>query len=133
MSNYHTYEGKLFKIVDGDTVDMVIHLGLGLFKLTRLRLAHVAAPEIWGVDKTSREYAEGMKAKEKVFLWFKAATSPMVVNIYGQGVHGRWIAEIRAENLPDTLNKHLSAAGFGSKMKMNLRKVNLFSLFPDFK
>ena len=43
---------EVVKVVDGDTVDIILDLGFGLFKKERVRIAGIDTPEKRTRDKT---------------------------------------------------------------------------------
>lgn len=45
MINLHHYRGKVLKVVDGDTVDILIDLGFEVHRKVRCRLLGVNTPE----------------------------------------------------------------------------------------
>jgi len=67
-----TYNAKLLKVVDGDTVDLRIDLGFKVFTEQRFRLAGINAPELHSKDPAERERG-------------KAATEHLKTLIMGEG------------------------------------------------
>ena len=63
QKNYYLYKATVTRVVDGDTVDLEIDLGMSVFAKQRIRLAGINTPETYGVKKDSEEYAAGIKAK----------------------------------------------------------------------
>jgi len=57
------YKAQVTKVVDGDTIKVLVDLGLDTLQRLTLRFHGVNTPEIFGVPKDSDEYAQGMKAK----------------------------------------------------------------------
>ena len=47
---YH-YKATVNRVIDGDTVDMIMDLGFGVSKLVRIRLADIGAPEVKGDER----------------------------------------------------------------------------------
>lgn len=61
---YH-YSAVIRKVVDGDTLEIDIDLGLSMWvHHERIRLFGVNTPEVYGVKKGSAEWVEGNKASE---------------------------------------------------------------------
>ena len=59
----YTYAIKeVVKVVDGDTIDVIIDLGFNLTKKERIRLAGIDAPESRTTDLNEKKY--GVEAKE---------------------------------------------------------------------
>lgn len=46
MSRIHIYQAKIAEVIDGDTFDLVIDLGFGVFTQQRMRLYGIDAPEM---------------------------------------------------------------------------------------
>lgn len=58
----YTYKAKLVKIVDGDTVDLIVDLGFDTFRKERFRLYGINAPESRTRDLKEKE--KGLAAKK---------------------------------------------------------------------
>jgi endonuclease YncB( thermonuclease family) len=70
-------------VVDGDTIDVMVSLGFGVFSLVRFRLARIDAPEL----KTPA----GKALKERLS---QLVSKDVTLTSYGRDRYGRWIAEI---------------------------------------
>ena len=57
----YEYEMKVLRVVDGDTVDVIIDLGFDVFLEKRVRMAGVNAPE--SRTRNLEEKAKGLKTK----------------------------------------------------------------------
>ena len=66
MEPNYRYRAKLDRVVDGDTMDVVIDLGFYVELRERVRLAGIDTPEIYRVKKDSEEYKKGQEVKEYV-------------------------------------------------------------------
>ena len=96
MKNYKTYKNvKVIKIVDGDTMDVLIPIDVG-FNITvnikqRLRIRDLDTPEIYH-PSCIKEKWHGNEAKfvAKQLLENKIIT----INTYKTGKYGRYIADI---------------------------------------
>ena len=75
--------GSLSRVVDGDTLDVMVSLGFGVFSLVRFRLARIDAPEL----KTPA----GKALKERLS---QLVSKDVTLSSYGRDRYGRWIAEI---------------------------------------
>ena len=96
----YTYNAKVLRVVDGDTLDLMIDLGFRQFSKQRVRLYGVDTPETFGVKKGSAEWTAGVKAKAFVEHWL-ATHCPDGVMIkshdgkqLGQGKYGRWLVHV---------------------------------------
>jgi micrococcal nuclease len=57
----YTYQARVVRVVDGDTVDLMIDLGFGIHRAQRVRLDGIDAPEIRGGDPLVK--AAGLRTK----------------------------------------------------------------------
>lgn len=108
------YQASLLNVIDGDTVDMNVNLGLGFFVNARIRFLGVDAPEIYGVKKTSEEYGKGFVAKQLVAQWFYESSAPYYLQAEHKGIHGRWLGQIWAEIGESSLNDYMIAGGYSN-------------------
>jgi len=90
----YRYKAKLIKVIDGDTVDLDIDLGMNCHHHERIRLLGINAPETYGVKKESEEYKKGFKAKARVLVLLK--DRDLIVETYKdkKGKYGRYLAKI---------------------------------------
>ena len=64
-----TYRCKLKRVVDGDTVDVDIDLGFGIWQMNeRVRIMGIDTPESRTRDKVEKKYGLAAKAKLKSIL-----------------------------------------------------------------
>ena len=96
--NYYMYKAKVTKVVDGDTVDLEIDLGMNVFVKERIRLARINTPETFGVKKESKEYKAGMKAKERLVELVEGKEVAIETLKDKKGKYGRYIAELYITN-----------------------------------
>ena len=64
----YEYSSTLVKIVDGDTVDVLIDLGFNTTKKERVRLLGIDTPESATKDLVEKKL--GLEAKEYITQWF---------------------------------------------------------------
>ena len=88
------YCGVVTRVIDGDTVDADLDLGMNIHVKERIRLYGIDTPEIFGTPKESEEYKNGIKAKlfveERLLhkkLWFHTHKDT-------KGKYGRYLADI---------------------------------------
>lgn len=62
----YNYKATVERIVDGDTIDVVIDLGFKITTNQRIRLKDINTPETFNVKKDSEEYKKGFAAKQFV-------------------------------------------------------------------
>lgn len=83
----YQYQGRVTKVVDGDTLDVEVDLGFKVNIGIRLRLRGLNTPEVRGPERE-----EGLKAK--AFVKRKVEKARVVVNTYKVGKYGRYIADV---------------------------------------
>lgn len=115
----YEYYARVTRVVDGDTLDLDVDLGLKVHHHIRVRLQGVNTPEVYGIDKESDEFAEGIRAKRFVEAWLEAKGYDVVIKTEKdrKGKYGRWIGVIWALDGDDRqgqcLNDKLREEGWG--------------------
>lgn len=112
----YQYNAIVERIVDGDTLDLLIDLGFRTFVKQRVRLYGINTPETFGVKKGSAEYEAGKAATRFVYSWLDGEGSEVSIQSHdgkplGQGKYGRWLVEVLLPNDPVSLNDALVEAG----------------------
>ncbi len=108
---YH-YSAKVERIVDGDTMDVVIDLGFKITTFQRIRLAKINTPETYNVKRDSEEYQKGLASKEYVEQRIAANNNEIeletekVTEKYGRYIGTIWLADSKT-----TLNDELVEKG----------------------
>ena len=112
--NPYQYWGRVARVVDGDTVDIDVELGIEVKLFARFRLIGVDTPEIFGVKKTSEEYKQGIKAAEYVESVIPPGTWVEIRTYSGpREKYGRWLCEIFVNGL--NLNQDLIDKGYAQE------------------
>ena len=99
---------EVVRVIDGDTVDLILDLGFGLFKKERVRIAGVDTPE-----KRTRNLKEkmlGYDATDFVEKWFNAADE-IIVRTEKDGKYGRLLGWIHRGD--ECLNHRITDEGWG--------------------
>ena len=94
MTPDYAYIARGKRVVDGDTLDLIVDLGFRMSAAIRVRLAGVDTPEVYGVKKDSEEHARGVVASEFTRQWVKNSGDVVYVKTTKSGKYGRWIAEV---------------------------------------
>jgi micrococcal nuclease len=94
MLTKFVYDAHVMNIVDGDTYDVTIDLGMNVFHKTRIRLKDYDAPEIYGVSKDSDEYKQGIIAKQYAITQLLGKN--VIIKTYKdkREKYGRYLADI---------------------------------------
>jgi len=86
----YEYKCKLVKIVDGDTVDVDIDLGFGVWmKDERVRIMGIDTPESRTRDKVEKQFGLAAKKRLKELLG-KSAVLKTQVNKHGEDMRGKF-------------------------------------------
>ena len=110
------YRASVERVVDGDTLDLVIDLGFGVILTgdeARVRLLDVDTAEIFGSARDSEEYATGQRQKRFVEEWVAQAGPeewPVLIETRKddeRGKYGRWLAVVERRNDGAVLNDDL--------------------------
>lgn len=89
----YNYKAEMIRVVDANTIDLLVDLGFNIKVKIRVCLLDVNAPEIHGVKHDSAEYKQGIAATNYVLAWFEDATA-LEVRTKKTGKCGRWLGNI---------------------------------------
>lgn len=99
-ASFHTsYEGRVIRVIDGDTIEVAIEVAPGMVMEVDVRERDLDTPEKRrggrGGAQCPEEQALGKKVSQLVSSYLKPGTSVGVVNV-GLGKYaGRWVGDIR--------------------------------------
>ena len=83
----YTYCAKVVRVVDGDTIDVRIDVGFGIWLDERLRLKGINAPEVkTNAGKLAKQFLEKYLSK----------CPNVIIRTSKEGMYGRWLADIFA-------------------------------------
>tara|TARA_B100001996_G_C18526713_1_gene541368 strand:+ start:463 stop:864 length:402 start_codon:yes stop_codon:yes gene_type:complete len=89
----HEYKCKLIKVIDGDTIDVDIDLGFGVWlRKQRIRLYGIDTPESRTSDDIEKIY--GNAAKDYLIKWTGAGELTIKTHKDAKGKFGRILGEI---------------------------------------
>jgi len=100
MSNWqYRYNVKVLKVVDGDTIDVMVDLGMNVFRKERLRLYKIDAWETRGEERPW-----GLEAKEA--LKDLLDSKDVYIESYKDktGKYGRFLATVFVKDGATTIN-----------------------------
>ena len=86
------YEGKVKRVVDGDTIDAYIDLGFNVHVDKRIRFMGIDTPESRTRDLTEKRY--GLGAKYRLIEILEANGNAFVLKSHGTGKFGRVLGEL---------------------------------------
>ena len=127
----YQYKPKLDRVVDGDTVDVDIDLGFGVWlKKERVRLAGIDTPESRTRDLEEKKY--GLAAKEHVEKYLDAEMIILKTKEYDSvGKFGRILGDLYAQGKSRTLCESLlanhHAVAYNGQAKDEIVSEHLFN------
>ena len=92
MEKYN-YGVKINRIVDGDTIDVMIHLGFNTHVKRRIRMYGINAPE--SRTRDLEEKARGLASKERLTEMLE--DKDIIMKSHGKGKYGRVLGELFVE------------------------------------
>jgi micrococcal nuclease len=102
----YTYNAKLLKVVDGDTIDALVDLGFDTWKKIRIRLYGIDAWESRTRDLQEKE--KGLAAKNRLI---EVLNEEFILVSHGVGKYGRCLGEIFEDINSDSINNLLISEG----------------------
>ena len=102
----YTYNAKLLKVVDGDTIDALVDLGFDTWKKIRIRLYGIDAWESRTRDLNEKE--KGLAAKNRLI---EVLGEEFILVSHGVGKYGRCLGEIFEDINSDSVNNLLISEG----------------------
>ena len=112
------YKCKLVKVVDGDTVDVDIDLGFGVWlQKQRIRLYGIDTPESRTSDEVEKLY--GLAAKENMQKWLDGGNLKIKTHKDAKGKFGRILGELYTHNtnINDKMIEQHHAVGYHGQSK----------------
>lgn len=86
---------EIIKVVDGDTIDILIDLGFNVIYKERIRLANIDTPEV--NSRNDQEKLLGNDAKEYLSVWLKNQNI-LKIKTTKDDKYGRILGEIYGDN-----------------------------------
>jgi micrococcal nuclease len=106
LNKEYVYTGKIIKVVDGDTVDIMVDLGFHTFIESRFRLARIDTAEIKSKFEDQRVLAQDAKNWMSNFL-----NKEVIFKSIKKDKYGRYIVELFLLNESISLNQQLLDLG----------------------
>lgn len=125
----YEYNCKLLKIVDGDTIDVLIDLGFHIYIKERVRLYGINAPECRTRDLEEKK--RGIASKNRLREIIKSFGKNFIIKTIfdKKGKYGRILGEVYDADKKNCANKILLNEGhaveyFVTPKKLTKRKVH---------
>lgn len=90
MKPKYTYSAFVDNVVDGDTIDVSLDLGFGIYWKTRVRLNGIDTPELNSADPVLRESAQAAKTLVSIAILGKKVT----LVTYKPDKFGRYLVDV---------------------------------------
>ena len=99
------YRATLERIIDGDTIDVLLDLGFKVFTLQRLRLLYIDTPERGqpGYLEATHELAELLNPTGRL--------QPLIVHTIRRDGFGRWLATVWIAGSDASINEQMIQRG----------------------
>lgn len=108
----YKYKAIAERVVDGDTIDMVIDMGFKITTNQRIRLSKINTPETHRRKKDSDEYKAGIAATNYVIERLAANDNTFILETEkNPGVYGRYLGTIWLADSETSLNDELLEKG----------------------
>ena len=119
---------EVLRVIDGDTVDVMIDLGFNILMKQRIRLSHIDAPSIRTLNEEVKKY--GMRAKEKLEEYLKTGDKLVIAtqNPNKTEKYGRVLGELYVEGNSLTASEYLFANQYAWVYDEANRKTDLSEL-----
>lgn len=98
----YDYRCKVLKVIDGDTIDVLVDLGFKVFKKVRVRLHGINCPECRTRDLEEKK--AGIAARERLKEIVKECDDELLIKSLDIGKYGRAICILYR----DKAKKHVS-------------------------
>ena len=131
---YTYFVSSVDRVVDGDTVDVIIDLGFDLTKKERVRLAGIDTPE--SRTRDLEEKAMGLEAKDHLTGMLEAADK-LIVRTEKEGKYGRMLGWFyKDQESKYSINEVMIEQGYaweydGGKKKKDLQTLRDRRKAPD--
>ena len=93
----YEYKALVERVVDGDTIDVIIDLGFKTWKKVRVRMEGINTPE--SRTRDLEEKKRGLAAKDRLVEILKYNNNECTLKVSGVGKFGRAIASVYVDTL----------------------------------
>ena len=100
---------EVIKVVDGDTIDVLIDLGFGLTKKERVRVAGIDTPE----SRTRNKYEKYLGLEAKAFLEEELLEDNILIKTSKDGKYGRMLGWLYKEGEDISIQERMIHKGYG--------------------
>lgn len=106
----YTYKVKeIVRVVDGDTVDILVDLGFGLTKKERVRVAGIDTPE----SRTRDLYEKKLGKEAAAYLTEQLEDGNIIIKTEKDGKYGRMLGWLYKEGQTISIQEDMINRGYG--------------------
>jgi len=106
----YTYKVKeIVRVVDGDTVDILVDLGFGLTKKERVRVAGIDTPE----SRTRDLYEKKLGKEAAAYLTEQLEDGDIIIRTEKDGKYGRMLGWLYKEGQTISIQEDMINRGYG--------------------
>ena len=110
----YEYKARVHRIIDGDTVDVVIDLGFEMTTRQRIRLYGINTPETRTRDL--EEKARGKAAKARLYDLINGCNREIIIKTKKRGKYGRILGSLLHPDTRQDFNKTQLKEGHAERM-----------------
>ena len=110
FADRYVYAAKCVKVIDGDTLDLDIDLGMYFRVTKRVRLKGIDTPEMWGKDRD-----RAIDARTEVTICTAGIDLLIRTELDETDKYGRLLADIWVDGLATSLSDHLVGRGLARR------------------
>jgi len=111
-TNWFAFQARLERVIDGDTMDLLVDLGFRTRRQVRVRVEGIDTAEVYGVDENSEEYRRGVQHSDFARTWFEEHAGdeewPFILTTEkDHGKYGRWPGRIVSKQTGNVYNEDI--------------------------
>jgi micrococcal nuclease len=110
FADRYVYAARCVRVIDGDTLDLDIDLGMYFRVTKRVRLKGIDTPELRGKDKD-----RAVAARTEVTIWTDGVELLIRTELDETDKYGRLLADIWVDGLATSLSDHLVGRGLARR------------------
>lgn len=129
----YTYQAKVIKIIDGDTLDLDIDLGFGVHRHQRIRLSNIDTPELRNSDPLIKEAAKVAKIylEQLLPIGVMVKLNSTEYEKYGRALGKIWTLDKDLQPQIE-INSELVRLGYAKAyLKQDFQTINIIAQFKD--
>ena len=116
FADRYVYAARCVQVIDGDTLDLDIDLGMYFRVTKRVRLKGIDTPELRGKDKD-----RAVAARTEVTIWTDDVELLIRTELDKADKYGRMLADVWVDGLATSLSDHLVGRGLARRYDRGTR------------